>query len=672
MAAQVERDSAEVEVRSAAAACGLGCVAGSDRLVVQAAEELETLSDTLAEAERLSLVQDPDGEPFKSKYQALRLLQRAKELLQGAEEEHGRDLRDLQRRIGALHLATEDFAAADEALTSCITMLAPELVQRVGKLSGDDEAEDAQELPPEIVLGDQELQRFRDELETVWDCLNLLGLLWSQRDRPRRSLLYLLVAERLSVDADVSNDTRAPSDGDPRLLSLLNHTNYYLAQVYSNLGQLNRAAKYIQVTLEQQLVTRDSFSPLEWAKNCMGLSDFCLMQRRFLETSKCLQASRHIIRSVEGDAGEEEETMRKTSLLADLDKRWASVAAELLQAVVDKEFDAELPVVAGDGPRRVEFRSLPAEPVPILLTPREIITFESARDIYKFGERACLQALQHYQLDGYVTNHVRIMQLRSRLLGLLSKLEEDASRVAAMNTKRCGLLAPLLSQLSATHYAHLLKEISFEVGSLQSDLVDFRAKRVEKRQRHGKAPKSGDVVALNRAAAAAIIAFESFAGYYQKPQPGCCMVPTYSNAGDLESLGEENVEVIEGVIFPPLRSLIRRGPPRSIDFPADLHASDVGPLWRAYFHIARMWGRTVSPTPQQRVEVLSQALQLYEALPAFAQGLVERIDKDEAEGVTVPGLFEQEIEICTQMAGLLPIKMSRVQHDGVAALGPAL
>ena len=49
--------------------------------------------------------------------------------------------------------------------------------------------------------------------------------------------------------------------------------------------------------------------------------------------------------------------------------------------------------------------------------------------------------------------------------------------------RRSAMLAPLLRLLAAHPYPHLHKEISFEVATVHSDIVDFRARRVEERQR---------------------------------------------------------------------------------------------------------------------------------------------------------------------------------------------
>ena len=51
------------------------------------------------------------------------------------------------------------------------------------------------------------------------------------------------------------------------------HTLYYLAQVYKNLEQFDKAGSYCHCTLQRQLQYKQ-FSPLEWAINAATLSQY--------------------------------------------------------------------------------------------------------------------------------------------------------------------------------------------------------------------------------------------------------------------------------------------------------------------------------------------------------------------------------------------------------------
>ena len=65
----------------------------------------------------------------------------------------------------------------------------------------------------------------------------------------------------------------------------------------------------------------------------------------------------------------------------------------------------------------------------------------------------------------------------------------------------------------------------------------------------------------------------------------------------------------------------------------------------------------------ERVEALKRALAIYEALPRLAEEVVQRMDK-RGEEVSAEDIFGEEMEICRQMAELLPGRISRLHYGG--------
>ncbi|CAN0393396.1 unnamed protein product, partial [Hapterophycus canaliculatus] len=87
------------------------------------------------------------------------------------------------------------------------------------------------------------------------------------------------------------------------------------------------------------------------------------------------------------------------------------------------------------------------------------------------------RALQHYVLDGFVTAHVALQQGVSRAYLYLSAFERENKRKQAMCTRRAQALEPLLNALAPKAYAHLHKELSFELGEIHQDLADIKILR---------------------------------------------------------------------------------------------------------------------------------------------------------------------------------------------------
>ena len=73
-------------------------------------------------------------------------------------------------------------------------------------------------------------------------------------------------------------------------------------------------------------------------------------------------------------------------------------------------------------------------------------------------------SLESYPLNGWVTEHVRIMQDLSQLYRHLKAWETDPKRAVSMLNRRAVMLSPLVDQLSAQVYQHLVRNLSFEVS----------------------------------------------------------------------------------------------------------------------------------------------------------------------------------------------------------------
>ncbi|MEQ2283766.1 hypothetical protein AMECASPLE_014973 [Ameca splendens] len=114
---------------------------------------------------------------------------------------------------------------------------------------------------------------------------------------------------------------------------------YYLAQVYRNLGENDRAATYCHSTLQRQLQL-NQFSPMEWALNAATLSQYYITKGQYMEGRHCLAAATVI----SGLAGEvpseaaaresETESERREQLQqkrADIARCWIKYCLNLLQ-----------------------------------------------------------------------------------------------------------------------------------------------------------------------------------------------------------------------------------------------------------------------------------------------------------------------------------------------------
>ncbi|CAN0443235.1 unnamed protein product, partial [Ectocarpus sp. 12 AP-2014] len=189
-------------------------------------DEVKTLMEI---SRKLCLVEDPPAEPFRSKYKAREALQKARQSLVGqlgqqdggaggagevtsaaAAAAAGR-VAIIDYRLGVIALAVEENSAAQEALDECAGAFFDGVVGNFAAAAGneedesdDDHAKDANSPsppPPPPPIPTEPPAGMVSPCPLAWECpeeaadtLTQLGLLWSSRGYPRRSLLYLLAS----------------------------------------------------------------------------------------------------------------------------------------------------------------------------------------------------------------------------------------------------------------------------------------------------------------------------------------------------------------------------------------------------------------------------------------------------------------------------------------------
>ena len=79
--------------------------------------------------------------------------------------------------------------------------------------------------------------------------------------------------------------------------------------------------------------------------------------------------------------------------------------------------------------------------VDYLASTARINSFEHAVPVFRRATAAVLRAMKHYVLDGFVTEHVHLVQLNSRLYKHVSRMESNVS-AAREDWPRCNFTAP--------------------------------------------------------------------------------------------------------------------------------------------------------------------------------------------------------------------------------------
>ncbi|KAM4602378.1 KIF-binding protein [Polymixia lowei] len=614
-----------------------------------------TTAQHLSDVESLK---DPANDPFRSKYKARDLLREIygslKDFHAGeAEDESSGERGDPQpaeqpvdgekedgfgrgvsgdspaglraARLGAVeyylgfsHVETEELSAGQEHLMNCMKLL-----------------ETCTMSPENVSL-----------------CIhvrNQLGILWAGRDETETAQGFLEAAESIylrymkeegSPPTDMTEYFSAEEnqlthqERTKRFELAYTHTMYYLAQLYQNLGEIERAATYCHSTLQRQLQL-NQYNPMEWALNAATLSQYYITKGRYMEGRHCLSASTVIA----GLAGEvpseaaaqesEAESERREQLRqkrAEIARCWIKYCLNLLQDAkkllednigeLDVERQEELKRARRGEEEEEEkgrkstllfgsedtFDSIASleEKVRCLLP----LDFTEARAVFLVGQTYVTQAKEYFEIDGYVTDHIEILRDHSALFRALAFFEEDLERRCKMHKRRVDMLEPVCNDLNAQYYLLIRRQLMFELAETYNEMMDLKL-TLANRQTDTQALDNHTIKKFNHLCSASAKYFQMF----------------------LDSLCSP-----EG------------------KFPERLEEEVLRPALVARFRVARLYSRLICPGTTTQIDNLNKSLDSYKYVVQYCEAHPEA-------AVAV----ETELELSQEMANLLPIQINRLK-----------
>ncbi|XP_028845234.1 KIF-binding protein [Denticeps clupeoides] len=611
--------------------------------------EWRAVCDKFRDAQNLSDVEsrkDPENEPFRSKYKARELLREIHGALKafggGGGEDDDTDadgdgdagsafgrgwpgdsergmraarLGVVEYCLGVNHVETEELSAGEEHLMNCLKLL--------HKFSVTD-----------------------SNVSLSIQVRNQLGILWAGRDETEKAQGFLETAEAIYAyymkeagqpPMDLTDffvleeDQLSQQEKTKRFEMAYTHTMYYLAQVYKNVQQYERAGQYCHSTLQRQLQF-NQFEPMEWAINAATLSQYYITKSRFMEGRHCLAAA-GVIADLAGEvpseaaAQENEAEYEKREQLrqkrADIARCWIKYCLNLLQDAkkllednigeLDPDRQAEMKRARRNEEEEKEqgrksavlfgssdtFDSICALEEKVSCTfPLE---FEEARAIFLVGQEYVNQAKEYFQMDGHVTDHIEILQDHSALFKVLAFFEEDLERRCKMHKRRVDMLEPICKDLNAHHYLLVCRQLQFELAEAYNEMMNLKlslADRQDDLDAH-------TVKKFNFLCASSIKYYQMF----------------------LDSL-------------------------RSPDgkFPDQLENDVLRPALVAKFCVARLQSKIITTSLSVQLENLNRSLEDYSFVVQYCE------QHPEAKNAA-----ETELELSEEMLTLLPLKINRIQ-----------
>ncbi|XDV50236.1 hypothetical protein PO909_019324 [Leuciscus waleckii] len=595
---------------------------------------------------------DPENNPFRSKYKARDLfkeihcslkknqIEEEGEVDNGADSESsqtgdgepGNDfgkayagdspaglrvarLAVVQYHLGVNHIETEELSAGEEHLMTCMKLI-------------------------------DKCTTTRENVSLFIQARNQLGILWAGRDEIEKAQGFLEIAETMYL-LYMKEDGQPPLDlqdffvpqGEElsqqektrRFEMAYTHTLYYLAQVYKNLQQYERAGQYCHSTLQRQLEYKQ-FVPLEWAINAATLSQYYITKTRYMEARHCLAAA-SVIATLAGEipseaaAKESEAEFEKREELlqkrAEIARCWIKYCLNLLQDAKkllednvgeldsdrqeelkrarrneeeEKEKGRKSAILFGSSDTFDSICSL-EEKVSSMLP----LDFEEARGIFLVGQGYVAQAKEYFEMDGHVTDHIEILQDHSALFKVLAFFEEDLERRCKMHKRRVDMLEPVCKDLNAQYYLLICRQLQFELAETYYEMMDLKLAVADKQDQ----PDVHTIKKFN-------LLCSSSTKYYQ--------------------MFLDSVRSPEG------------------KFPEKLEDDLLRPALVAKFRVARLQSKLISSNPASQLENLSLSLESYKFVVQYCE------ENPEAKDVV-----ETELELSVEMVSLLPLKINRIK-----------
>ncbi|KAK6181184.1 hypothetical protein SNE40_009099 [Patella caerulea] len=584
----------------------------------------------LADAKKLNdedSKNDPEEEPYKSKYAARELYQNVKNDLSvfmnedADDDDSTTEIRNVRTAI-SLRLAinfeeTEESSTCEELLQKC--------------------------------LKETEKKKMKNETVNLYQTvLNQLAIVCSSRrgpDEAVKTMKYLQEAESIykafkqqEGDSPVawSEWLEEKTWEDDELLrnraanfeNTYTLTLYYAAQVYTQMNERSKAARYCHVTLQRQLNSM-KYDPVDWALNAASLSQYYLSENLSL-ARHCLAAASLIFKEApnDSDCGNDKDIYLQRK--ADIERCWIKYGLQLLESskfylteeLENLDLESKAQDVFGRGneeeatdgdkteddfdienisEKHLRF-NLELTLYEEKITDKPLLVFNDARKVFLVIQEWIQSAKGYYKMDGHCSDYIQLVQDHSTAYKHLLFFEMDIDRQCKMHKKRIDMLLDIINVINPQHYLLVRRQLIYEVAETYSCMADLKLTKLE------SDPGSRSAHVVNKINQLTLHSIEQFQSY-------------------LDSLKGENPEL-----------------------PEKLGENDVRPALVAKFYIGRLYSKLILPTVEERLANMRKSLNNYKFVVDYCK--CNECDKDK-----VPS----EYDICVEMVELLPLKMEKIR-----------
>ncbi|XP_076099497.1 KIF-binding protein-like [Mytilus galloprovincialis] len=410
---------------------------------------------------------DPEDDPYRSKYKAreiyLELQEKLKHLFEGDEENKDYHTINavLNLKLAINYIDTEELATGEEKILKCID--------------------------------DLETFKFENNVVNVYQhLLNNLGILWSARRDYNKALKFLKDAEQQylhfkeecgSAPKSLQEYLEKPWDEDKiehkrnlEFEKTYTLTLYYMAQVYAKLDEKELSAEYCQITLERQLEW-NTYEPMEWGLCAATLSQYFISTDDYTLARHCLACAEFIYQEAidkESPDASEEAKEKLQQGKADIERCWIKYGLGLIESSKNcLMYEDGAPSLKTSHEKFRKF-NLEVTSREEQVTDQMVKDFTEARKVFLKIQQWINSAKEFYALDGRCSDYVEISQDHSTAYKYLAFFEMDLERQCKMNKRRADIISALINELNPQHYLLAVRQLMFEVAEIYSQMLDLK------------------------------------------------------------------------------------------------------------------------------------------------------------------------------------------------------
>ncbi|XP_061172877.1 KIF-binding protein-like [Saccostrea echinata] len=545
---------------------------------------------------------DPDEDPFRSKYKAREIFLEVKEKLKPYLEKFPEEQELLflnsviDLRLGINYIDTEELQSGEEYLT-------------------------------QVIDATENYKLHKNASDIYLHALNNLGILWFGRRNPEKSLSYLLKAEELyfkykaEVDGApkfVAEYLKPDNEDKERLEHLRNsnfensytHTLYYMAQVYAKLDESEKSALCCHKTLQRQLDAH-TYTPLDWAINAATLSQYFVTKDEYAQARHCLACAEVIYEETklrEDENLDEEEKEKLQQGKADIQRCWAKYGLALLEFSRDrllKATDEEGEEQDQDqAEKEFEKFNLEVASREEQITCKPVRDFEEARNVFLCVQTWLNGAKEFYVFDGRCTDYVEIVQDHSKAFKLLAFFELNLDRQCKMHKRRIDMLLEVCNELNPQHYLLVVRQLTYELAEIYSNMLDIKYMILKE---EGGQPS---VHAMKKINSLAFQSIEKYKAY-------------------IDSFRENGA-----------------------DLPVEFPELDTRPVLVAWFCMGRLYSKIFPSNVRERLDYIKKTENCYQYVIDYCKQHPKAAE-----------CMRTELEVCEEMVQLLPLKMEKIRQE---------